>query len=823
MRSITLFILILPSILFSQNVGIGTTSPDASAKLEIQSSTGGVLIPRLTSAERDAIPSPIASGLLIYNSSNSQFEFWNGTAWGPIASASSGASEISDLDADTKILTEASPDEDTIKFMVKGKLFGKMDGQTLHLEADNLSTLVGLNAGKSLPSSHSWNTFIGYRSGESTSTGISNTFLGAFSGSEENKGNSNSFLGVLSGNENTGSNNTFLGIQAGQLSSSSSDNTYIGAVAGGQNTGTSNIGVGYFASYLGSGSNNIGIGRYSLFNTANGVSNLVAIGDSTLHKSGQNAILPFQGINNTAIGNKALKKNNTGTNNTALGKESLENNTSGFNNTAVGNQSGNLNNGGSGNTSLGSLALTANEEGDHNVAVGFEAGRASEGSRNTYIGTSSGASNLNGSGNVFIGYKAGENNLENDKLIIANSNASLPLIEGDFQNRTVNINETVLIENHKNNDSTLNINSTGNNTISIFANNSDPTSNVSTAEFQSSSGFVPTIRVINNEDGEFANIGGYFLSRGQYGRGVYGLSANDIDGEGIGGEFLSFGELGIGVLGKSTLISGTTNYGGYFTAAGISGIGTFTRAHNTQGIGLLAQGGKLAAHLDGDTKVSGNVAIGSDPGSARLEISTGFDETPMDVVIGGQDAFRIHGNGGLSIGSSASPPQGGLLIHNLGNTGDFPLRVNDAGIIYKDEQSRYKSYSPPSFVDNPFTGLTTNNSPSFRVINNGTFIWTDWGLPHNSVAKTFRIYFSNADTNESIRVEIMKKPISSGGSPIELANFLLFGAGSSTVATGSIVLNETIDNQNNSYYFRIWNENTSGAVFIYGVTQSYRQ
>ncbi|MDA9333744.1 DUF1566 domain-containing protein [Polaribacter sp.] len=46
-------------------VGIGTTTPDASSALDITSTTGGLLVPRMTAAERDAITSP-AQGLIIF-------------------------------------------------------------------------------------------------------------------------------------------------------------------------------------------------------------------------------------------------------------------------------------------------------------------------------------------------------------------------------------------------------------------------------------------------------------------------------------------------------------------------------------------------------------------------------------------------------------------------------------------------------------------------------------------------------------------------------------------------------------------------------------
>ena len=47
-------------------VGIGTVTPDASSVLDISATTQGLLIPRMTTAERDAIVNP-ANGLLLTN------------------------------------------------------------------------------------------------------------------------------------------------------------------------------------------------------------------------------------------------------------------------------------------------------------------------------------------------------------------------------------------------------------------------------------------------------------------------------------------------------------------------------------------------------------------------------------------------------------------------------------------------------------------------------------------------------------------------------------------------------------------------------------
>ncbi len=64
----------------AQQVGIGTAVPDASAKLDVSSTTQGFLPPRMTTVQRDAISSP-ATGLLIYNTTTHSLEFKSSTGW----------------------------------------------------------------------------------------------------------------------------------------------------------------------------------------------------------------------------------------------------------------------------------------------------------------------------------------------------------------------------------------------------------------------------------------------------------------------------------------------------------------------------------------------------------------------------------------------------------------------------------------------------------------------------------------------------------------------------------------------------------------------
>lgn len=73
---------------FSQNVGINADGslPEGSAMLDIKSTSKGLLIPRMTSAQKTAISSPVA-GLMVYQTdATAGFYYWNGSAWTQIGS-----------------------------------------------------------------------------------------------------------------------------------------------------------------------------------------------------------------------------------------------------------------------------------------------------------------------------------------------------------------------------------------------------------------------------------------------------------------------------------------------------------------------------------------------------------------------------------------------------------------------------------------------------------------------------------------------------------------------------------------------------------------
>src|SRR5436190_2574857 len=112
MKTFTLFVLsflLFTTVALSQNIfpatgaaGIGTLTPDASSLLDVTSTTKGILIPRMTQAQRNAIVAPVI-GLMIFQTTNTPgFYYYDGSAWKPV-SAKGANTTLSNLVSPTAI------------------------------------------------------------------------------------------------------------------------------------------------------------------------------------------------------------------------------------------------------------------------------------------------------------------------------------------------------------------------------------------------------------------------------------------------------------------------------------------------------------------------------------------------------------------------------------------------------------------------------------------------------------------------------------------------------------------------------------------------
>jgi uncharacterized protein (TIGR02145 family) len=83
--SLHFMLLFFSAASIAQSVGIGTTTPNRSAKLEVQSNNSGFLPPRMTLAQRNVISNP-AAGLMLYctdcgTNGTGEMNYFNGTVW----------------------------------------------------------------------------------------------------------------------------------------------------------------------------------------------------------------------------------------------------------------------------------------------------------------------------------------------------------------------------------------------------------------------------------------------------------------------------------------------------------------------------------------------------------------------------------------------------------------------------------------------------------------------------------------------------------------------------------------------------------------------
>ncbi len=79
------------------NVGIGTNTPDANSILELSSTNKGLLIPRLTTVQRTAMNTSLSvaqKGLLVFDTTDNSFYFWDGTTWVQVGASSASCNTL---------------------------------------------------------------------------------------------------------------------------------------------------------------------------------------------------------------------------------------------------------------------------------------------------------------------------------------------------------------------------------------------------------------------------------------------------------------------------------------------------------------------------------------------------------------------------------------------------------------------------------------------------------------------------------------------------------------------------------------------------------
>lgn len=437
---------------YSQNdyLHIGSSAKEASAILQIDKTDKGILIPRMTTTQRNAIVSPV-NGLMVYDTTTNSFWFYDGTSWCNAAVPTS----IFDKDGDTGVDVEIGADQDDIRMLMEGAIVldikENVHGQVIYrTNSGGPSTNLFIGAlcgGDSKPNLSS--VGVGYACLDSLTTGFSNTALGSGALFKNKTGFENTAVGSNALQNNLTFWNTAVGGSSLSKNTTGNYNTSVGARNMLNNTiGISNVSVGATGMHNNiSGCENSVVGAFALYKNTTGSSN-VAIGDSSLHEA--NASF------NVAIGDQAMSQTTSGFSQTAVGYAALSSNTTGSHNTGVGESSLSGNIGGNYNTALGDDSGLGITNGNHNIAIGNETLRfagdisfltavgdsalhkvgqgtiASQGTMNTAFGAKAMKNTTTGQSNTAIGHEVLYHNTGGDFCVAVGKHALKDNTTGDW-------------------------------------------------------------------------------------------------------------------------------------------------------------------------------------------------------------------------------------------------------------------------------------------------------------------------------------------------------------------------------------------------------
>jgi hypothetical protein len=368
--SLTLFIGV-HTVMAQQSVGVGTNTPDVSARLDINASDKGLLIPKvflLSLSDAVTITTP-ANGLMLYNTNKTLpggtgFYYNSGTSGAPIwakfqtgASAGSGWGLTGNAATDSLVNFIGTTDVKPLVFRLNNLYAGQLGangGIALGRGANGTSritpgSLIAIGDSALFNNTDSFNIAIGEAALYSNVSGARNTALGNTSLVNNAVGFGNVAVGDFTLSFNDSSFNTAVGFAA-LNSNQENNNTAVGALALSSNV---------FGDY------NSAVGVNALTSNVNGFYNASFGANSLINNT--------DGAYNNSIGFQSLFSNTTGSRNNAMGNNALVNNTTGGYNVALGRASLNANSTGSGNTAIGNKALFTNSTGNFNTAIGDSA------------------------------------------------------------------------------------------------------------------------------------------------------------------------------------------------------------------------------------------------------------------------------------------------------------------------------------------------------------------------------------------------------------------------------------------------------------------
>lgn len=380
----------------------GTT---VSAALEVQSTKGGFLPPRMTTLERDEMSAgtkEITNGLMIYNTDDDLLNVYQGGNWEEVETTGNGfvvgpnASVINNIAVFNNGEGDLIADSGIKAYQNNGNFFVATPASGSKLDAGAANVGIG-GANLSAVTDGSYNVAVGDGNLLFLTTGDSNTSIGTLTLENATKASNSTAVGFRALNKSDANENTAVGSNALELSTTGTLNTAVGVNALKENVVGDNISAfGNRALEANLASNNVAVGSISLNKNTTGTFN-TAVGYSSLYNN-------VTGSNNTSVGSSALFLN-VGGNNTAVGQSSLLNNSTGSANVAIGYLSNATTSTADGNIGIGYQSLNGTTTKGGNTAVGTSAGYLAKSnfSECTFIGILASSANVNLAGSTAIG------------------------------------------------------------------------------------------------------------------------------------------------------------------------------------------------------------------------------------------------------------------------------------------------------------------------------------------------------------------------------------------------------------------------------------
>jgi hypothetical protein len=680
--AIVVFSFVQNSIAQSVAINASGATANSSSILDVQSTTKGMLIPRMSKAQKNAIASP-AIGLLVYQAvpDSVGFHYYSGSQW--VWLNSFGGNDwklIGNAGTDTAINFLGTTDNMPLVFRVNNEKSGRIES-----DAATANTFLGNRSGI-INTTGDNNTAFGFRTLSNNTIGYSNVAIGsraleALTGSKaynvaigdnalqnsngvynigigyqtlkQTTGNANIAIGTLVlENNTTGLTNTGIGYYALKANTTGRSNVSISNLSLYNNlSGSYNIVIGDSAAYSSTNlSHLIAIGSKSLFANTSGT-NLTAVGDSALFSN-------TTGYKNIALGNSALVKNTTGYQNTAIGYNTLKSNITGFANIAIGDSALSTNTT-NWNIAIGRYALMETTTGDKNVGIGEGAlGNNITGTNNVAIGYASQSEGISNRNNVTMGYRAGWS-------MSGNSNTALGGDAMGDPNANAIVNNNVAVG-----DSVMFNYATGANSNTAIG---------SKALYNNTTGRSNTAIGVKALYDNITGVNNVAVGDSA----AYNNTANNSVAIGSKALFTNTTGFTNTAIGNRTLFANTT--GGNNTALGYNSLD-----ENITGSDNVAIGKSTLGNMNG----SDNVALGNSAG-ANYSLDPIDNTSSNNVYIGNAAGFNTAGSNNVFIGNNVAnhlTTSNKLYIDNSNTTsplifGDFAtnlLRVNGTLNINND-------------------------------------------------------------------------------------------------------------------------------------------